>query len=156
MRFSIRSDLAIKPEDLWDAIVCPTEINGEFLPLLKMTFPQGLEDVTMGWKPGVTQFRSWILLGALIPVDYDNLVFEEVVPGAYFLERSSMFSQSLWEHRRELKACGGGTTLIDSVCFEPRITALAPAYRRVFEWLFRRRHRTLVRVYGKMGSHHGF
>ena len=147
--FSISSDLAVKADALWDAIVFPADINAEFQPLLKMTFPQGLNDVTAGWRPGDRQFRSWILLAALIPVEYDDLSFEMVEPGRRFVERSSMWSQRSWEHHRELSPHPDGTHLTDTVTFEPRIDALAPVYRRVFQWIFQWRHSRLRRMYGE-------
>ena len=126
--FTISSDLASKPDALWQAITSPADINAEFRPLLKMTFPQGLEDVTAGWAPGKPCFRSWILLGSLLPVEYDDLCFQEVVPGDYFLERSSMLTQASWEHRRALERLPGGTRLTDTVTFEPRLARLGPLY----------------------------
>jgi hypothetical protein len=152
--FSISSDLAVKADALWDAVVSPADINAEFRPLLKMTFPQGMDDVTADWQPGVTRFRSWILLGALIPVEYDNLNFDEVEPGHYFLERSSMWTQSLWEHRRELSPHADGTRLTDTVTFEPRLSVLAPVCFTLFRWIFRWRHRRLRRMYGQTGNRH--
>lgn len=152
--FTESSYLAVAADALWADIVSPPDINAEFRPLLKMTFPQGLNDVTAGWQPGVRQFRSWILLGALVPVEYDDLAFEEVVPGVYFLERSSMLLQSVWEHRRELQPSGAGTRLVDSVRFEPRLQFLGPAALELNRWIFRRRHRRLRQVYGLAGSHH--
>jgi hypothetical protein len=146
--FSIYSDLSVRVDTLWQAITCPADINAEFRPLMKMTFPQGLDDVTAGWRPGVLQFRSWILLGALIPVEYDDLTFEEVTPGRAFLERSALWSQSLWEHRRELTPQAEGTRLADTVTFEPRLAFFAPLYRQVFWWIFRWRHRNLRRMFG--------
>jgi hypothetical protein len=149
--FSISSNLAVKPDTLWAAVISPADINAEFRPMLKMTFPQGLNDVTAGWTPGEQQFRSWILLGGLLPVDYDDLVFEIVEPGHYFLERSTMLSQASWEHRRELTPLPDGTRLTDTVHFTPRIPALMPIYRWIFPWIFRRRHKQLRRIYGQTG-----
>jgi hypothetical protein len=151
-RFSISSNLAVKSETLWASVIKPVDINTEFRPLLKMTFPQGLDDVTEGWTPGEQQFRSWILLGGLLPVDYDDLVFELVEPGHYFLERSTMFSQVEWEHRRELTPLPDGTRLTDTVQFTPRLTALMPLCRWLFPWIFERRHSKLRRIYGQTGQ----
>ena len=146
--FSISSDLAVKADALWIAITSPADINAEFRPFIKMTFPNGLDDVTAGWQPGVPRFRSWILLGSLIPVDYDDLTFEAVVPGQHFLERSTLWSQSTWEHRRELTPQAEGTRLSDTVTFEPRLALLGPLYHAIFHWIFRWRHRSLRRMFG--------
>ena len=152
--FSISSDLAVKTEVLWKAIVSPPDINAEFRPLLKMTFPRGMDDVTAGWQPGVIRFRSWILLGALIPVEYDDLCFVEVEPGRYFLERSAMWTQALWEHRRELTPHADGTYLKDTVTFEPRLKAMGAICLTLFRWIFRWRHSRLRRMYGQTGNSH--
>jgi hypothetical protein len=152
--FSISSNLTVNAEALWDAVVCPTDINAEFRPLLMMTFPRGMDDVTAGWQQGVRRFRSWILLGGLIPVEYDDLCFDAVEPGRFFLERSSMWSQARWEHRRELTPRRGGTRLTDTVAFEPRLPVLAPVHLALFRWIFRWRHRRLRRIYGQTGQRH--
>ena len=152
--FSISSNLAVKPHALWEAVVSPADINAEFQPLFKMTFPQGMDDVTAGWRPGATRFRSWILLGALIPVEYDDLCFAEIDPGHYFLERSSMWTQALWEHRRELTPHPDGTRLTDTITFEPRVDALGPVCLTLFRWIFRWRHRRLRHMYGQTGNRH--
>ena len=65
-----------------------------------MTFPGVAGDITAGWKPRQRLFRSWILLAGIIPVEYDDIVFEEVEPGHRFQERSSMFTLRVWEHER--------------------------------------------------------
>lgn len=46
-----------------------------------MTFPPEMRDVTEGWRPGERVGRSWLLLAGVVPVDYDDVVFEEIGPG---------------------------------------------------------------------------
>ena len=65
--------------------------------------PADAEDLTDGWRPGQRLFRSWLLVGGLLPVDYDDVSFAEVEPGRRFLERSSLLSQSVWEHERTIE-----------------------------------------------------
>ena len=87
-----------------------------------------------------------------MPIDYDDVVFEEVEPGHRFLERSTLFSQRLWEHERLIEAVPGGCRVTDRVCFVPRVTRLAgvygPAFRAVFGW----RHHNLRRLFGDLNA----
>lgn len=147
-KFSIRSELAVHAPELWQHAVNPLDLNAEFRPLLSMSFPYGVEDITAGWEPGRFQYRSLIKLGALVPVEYDDLCFEEVVEGRYFLERSTMFCQASWIHRREITPLPGGAGLTDSVEFTSRIAGLEPVFEQLFRWIFRFRHHNLRRIYG--------
>ena len=146
---TVSSELAVTAQALWHHAITPEDINAEFQPLLRMTFPQGLDDVTANWTPGRRRFRSWILLLGVIPVDYDDLTFTEVVPGAHFTERSRMLSQSVWEHDRVITPIAGGARLTDRVRFESRAAWLEPLFEYVFTWVFRYRHRSLRRRYGR-------
>lgn len=147
-KFSIRSELAVHAPELWQHAVNPLDLNAEFRPLLSMSFPYGVEDITAGWEPGRFQYRSIIKLGGLVPVEYDDLCFEEVEEGRYFLERSSMFCQSSWVHRREITPLPGGASLTDSVEFSSRVPLLEPLFEHIFRWVFRFRHHNLQRIYG--------
>lgn len=145
---SISSILAADPARLWRHAVSPSGIDRELRPLLRMTFPAGGDDVTRGWAPGRCLGRSWMLLGGVLPVEYDDLVFVEVEPGRRFLERSSLLSQRVWEHERVLEPVAGGCWIRDRIRFEPRLGGLAPLHALVFRWVFRMRHRNLRRLFG--------
>ncbi len=145
----VSSTLAAGPGTLWDHAVTPASLNREFRPLLRMTFPPGVGDVTDSWRPGERRFRSWMLLGGLLPVEYDDLVFCEVERGRRFLERSSMWSQRVWEHERVIEPLAQGARVTDRVRFEPRLPWLAPLYAPLFRAVFRLRHRNLRRLFGE-------
>ncbi len=149
-QFSISSELAVSAEALWRHAVSPVDINAEFRPLLQMRFPPGMEDVTEGWTPSSIGFRSWILLGGVLPVDYDDLRFTELEPGRYFQERSTMLTQAFWSHRREITPLPGGARITDRVEFSPRATVLTPLFEKIFPLVFRYRHRNLRRMYGRL------
>jgi len=89
--FVVSSILAEEPAILWRHAVSPSGVNREFRPLLRMTFPSDISDLTAAWQPGERLFRSWLLLAGVVPIDYDDLVLEEVDPGrrADRLRRSS-------------------------------------------------------------------
>jgi hypothetical protein len=93
--------------------------------------------------------RSWVLLFGLIPIDYDDLVLEQIDPGRGFLERSSMLSQRLWEHERTIEPVDPNTCEIaDRVAWEPRLPIPGRLLRPLFEAVFRHRHRQLRRHFG--------
>ncbi len=148
-QFTIASELAADPGTLWRHAVSPVGVNREFRPFLRMTFPPGIADITADSNPGERCFRSWILFAGFLPVEYDDLVFEEIDPGRRFLERSSMFLQRLWEHERIIEPTPGGCRVSDRVRFEPRLPLLdpicTPIYRAVFTW----RHRNLRIAFGE-------
>ena len=64
-----------------------------------------IDDVEIGAPLG----RSWILLGGLIPVDFDDLRLVELEPGRRFLERSRTLTFSLWQHERVVEPEGEGS-----------------------------------------------
>lgn len=142
-QFEVSSELAVSPEQAWRHAVDPAGVNSEFWPLLRMTFPRDLEDLTTGWQPGEVRFRSWLLLLGVFPVEYDDVVLVEVEPGRRFLERSSMGTQRLWEHERIIEPTSTGCRLTDRVRFVPRLSILGPLLRPVFRGVFRLRHRNL-------------
>jgi len=112
-----------------------------------MTFPPGINDLTAAWRPGERLFRSWLLVGGLLPVEYDDVVFQEVEPGQRFLERSSLLTQRLWEHERTIEPTRQGSRVTDRVRFVPRLPWLAALYGPVFQAVFRWRHRKLRRLF---------
>ncbi len=146
--FVVSSHLSAAPERVWRHAVSPAGVNRELRPLLRMTFPPDMADLTTGWKPGRRRFRSWLLLGGVLPVEYDELAFAEVEPGRRFLERSTLLSQRLWEHERTVEPTARGCRITDRVRFEPRIAWLAPLHAPVFRAVFRWRHRNLRRLFG--------
>ena len=124
-------------------------VNAELMPLVRMTCPipdARIDTAVIPLRQRV--FRSWILLFGVLPVDYDDLVFESIDPGHGFRETSTMLTQRLWVHERRLKASNGGCRITDHIEFEPRISFLGPVYMRVFRWFFGHRHRRLGRAFG--------
>lgn len=152
--FEIASRLAAEPDVLWRHAVGPRGVNREFRPILRMTFPRDVHDLTAGWQPGRRRFRSWLLFLGVVPVEYDDLTFERVEPGRAFLERSRMLTQRVWEHERTIDAVPGGCVVRDRIRFEPRWRALAllrrPVLRPVFRAVFRWRHRNLRKLFGEL------
>ncbi len=140
---------------VWDHAITEEGINDELRPILKMTMPEGLRDKTVETvEVGVPLGRSWILLGGLLPVDYDDLALAELEPGRRFLERSRTLSFSLWQHERIVEPEGEGSCRVtDRLGFElKRGVAWIPGFARVagavVGFLFRHRHRRIARFHG--------
>jgi ligand-binding SRPBCC domain-containing protein len=143
------STLAAPPAAVWQRIASMEGINHELGPWLRMTSPRGTELSVDQVPLGRRWFRSWVLLGGVIPFDYDDLCVERLEPGRGFLERSSMLSAGVWEHERTLEPlAGGGTRLTDRVAFEPRVAVIRRLHRAVIAATFRHRHRRLRAWFG--------
>lgn len=150
-QFTISSALGVDRCTLWDRVIQPAGINSELGPIFRMTFPSGMEDVTSEWRRGERQFRSWLLLGGFLPVDYDDVSFHEVIPGHCFHERSKLLSQKVWEHERSIVDIAGGCQITDDIRFTPRLRLLGSIYAIIFRFVFRWRHRKLRRRYRSLG-----
>ena len=154
--FEITTRLAAPAEEVWAAAISEAGINDELRPWLSMTFPRDvdpettIEDVPLGEPVG----RSWIKLGRVLPVDYDDLCLVERGPGMRFLERSQLGSARHWQHEREVVAIDEASCEItDRLEIELRAplravggTGLAG---RIVKALFTHRHRRLAERWGR-------
>lgn len=148
------SHLSAPARDVWDRATTPAGINHELMPVYRMTLPpafrgRGIGDVS----PGTHLGRSWLLLGGLIPVDFDDLTIAELEPGRRFLEQSSMLMFSHWQHERIVDPAPAGCVVTDQVSFVLRrplrwVPGLGRAVERVVGALFSHRHRRLVAHWG--------
>lgn len=149
--FEVSSRLAAPAADVWAFATTAQGINEELMPIARMTVPRGLgadfgiADVVAPRRLG----RSWLLLGGVVPFDWDDIGIEAIGPGFAFRERSTMFSQRAWDHDRTVEPLGERACLVtDRIRFEPRVPAIAPLLRPVFQFTFRHRHRRLRRRFG--------
>jgi ligand-binding SRPBCC domain-containing protein len=138
--------------EVWDRVVAEEGINDELWPILRMTMPPGLRGKTVDTvEVGVELGRSWILLGRVLPVDYDDLKLVELEPGRRFLERSRTLAFAVWQHERIVEPEREGCRVTDRLGFElKRAIAWIPGVpslsRAIVGFLFRHRHRRLVRA----------
>ena len=139
-------------QEVWERAATEEGINDELAPILRMTMPPGLRGKTVDTvEVGVELGRSWILLGRVLPVDYDDLKLVELEPGRRFLERSRTLTFSVWQHERTIEPEGDGRCRVtDRLGFElKRGVAWIPGSARVATaivgFLFRHRHRRLAR-----------
>jgi hypothetical protein len=144
--------------DVWERAVTEEGINDELRPLLRMTMPRRLrgkaiDEIQVGEPLG----RSLILLGGLLPVDYDDLCLAELEPGRRFLERSRTLAFAVWQHERIVEPDGEAVCRVtDRLSFELRsalawIPGMAWLARTIVGALFRHRHRRLRHRHGAAG-----
>jgi ligand-binding SRPBCC domain-containing protein len=139
-----RASILRAPADaVWARVTTFAGINDEFRPLMRMTAPKAVRAAGIADAPvGERVCRSWILLGGVLPVEYDDLTLVEVEPGR-FLERSSMLTQRVWEHERTVVPHPEGALLTDRVAFTPRRGIPSSATARITAAVFDYRHRRL-------------
>lgn len=148
--FSFASVLHAPVDVVWARATSAAGITHEFAPWLRMTLPPDFVRLDAQDVPLNTRlFRSWLLLGGVLPIDYDDLVLVSIDPGRGFHERSSMASALVWEHRRTLRDdAPGRCVLTDVVRFVPRVGFIAPALLAIATRTFAHRHRQLRKHFG--------
>ena len=137
--FRVSSVLPAPPGAVWARAATIDGVNAELMPIARMTGEGEIGAGRLG--------RSWILLGGVLPIDYDDICLEAVEPGRGFRERSTMGSCSTWHHDRTLVPLPNGTRVIDEVAFAPRLPGLGGLMAFAFELTFRWRHRRLRRMW---------
>jgi ligand-binding SRPBCC domain-containing protein len=146
------SKLFARPEDLWSWITSAQGITSEIMPFMKMTMPRGLRSLQdFEFVPGRRLFRSYLLLGGWIPMDYSDLTLLQLKPNEGFIEQSPMASMLLWRHERWIRpdpqSEGNSMILVDELTFQPRFAA---AIVRFFvRKLFEHRHQVLRRQFAR-------
>lgn len=150
-QFQIFSALQADRSTLLQHIGTLDGVNVELRPLLGMTLPRAFRGATLYQVPtGEKLFRSWLLLGGILPIDYDHLQLESVDPESGFVESSTMLSMRVWRHERRVYARDeGGCTVEDTLTFEPRVPGTGTLLRVFAATLFRHRHRKLRAMYGE-------
>lgn len=144
--------------EVWARAVTEQGINHELAPILRMTMPPGLHGRTVDTvEVGVELGRSWILLGGLLPVDYDDLKLVELEPGHRFLERSRTLAFAVWQHERTVESEGERCRVTDRLGFElKRGIAWIPGARRlaaaIVGALFRHRHRRIAAYFRSVAT----
>ncbi len=148
--FHIASTLDATADAVWSRVTTAEGVNHELAPWLRMTMPRSFAGLGSLALPLNTRlFRSWLLLGGVVPIDYDDLVLVSVKAGRGFHERSSMATARVWEHRRSLRDDGAGRcVLTDDVAFVPRFALTAPVLDAIVPRVFTHRHQRLRAFFG--------
>ncbi|MDI1442639.1 hypothetical protein [Polyangium sp. 6x1] len=147
----VASDLDASPARIWERVATFEGVNDELGPWLKMSTAPGTSNrLDEGVPLGKSLFRSWLLLGGLLPVEYDDLCFSRLESGRGFLETSSMGTQLAWVHERTLEPVGSGARarLTDRLRFTPRWGALGRPSRLLVTGVFTHRHARLRARFG--------
>ncbi|HEX9889023.1 MAG TPA: hypothetical protein VGA69_06065 [Nitriliruptorales bacterium] len=148
--FERTSRIDAPTEQVWARVVSPEGINHELMPIMRMTVPaaargRGIDD----FSPGDHIGRSWLLLGGVLPFDFDDIGLAELEPGRRFLERSTMLSMRTWTHERVVTPVAeGGCEVADRISFRLRRPAAWLPFShqvvaRLLRWVFAHRHRRL-------------
>ena len=148
--FEQRSVIHAAAKDVWDFVTTKEGINGELMPICRMTVPRGAGDLDLNDIEAPARIgRSWLLLGGFLPFDYDDIFIESLEPGRAFHERSTMLTQRSWHHDRTVEPAGPDTCFVtDQVSFEPRLPISPKLLAPVFRFTFRHRHRRLRKRFG--------
>lgn len=147
----VRSSIVAAPrEQVWARVVTAAGVADEFGPLLTMRFPAALTGRSIAEVPlGRPLGRAWILLGGLVPVEFDDLVIVELEAPRYFRERSRLGSCRVWEHHRELESLTDSSTRVtDTLRATPRAVLPGALVQAIVGALFSHRHRRLARAFG--------
>ncbi len=151
-----RSSVLARPaNEVWARAITEEGINDELSPILRMTMPPGLRGKTVETvEVGVELGRGWILLGRVLPVDYDDLKLVELEPSRRFLERSRTLTFAVWQHERTIEPeAEGRCRVTDRLGFELKrgvawVPGAAAVGRAIVGFLFRHRHRRLAAAHG--------
>jgi hypothetical protein len=151
--FEITSCLAAEKDAVLAHAARMAGVNHELGPLLRMTAPRSYRQKTLFDAPvGRPVFRSYLLLGRVLPIDFDHLSFESIDRGSGFVESSTMLSMRSWRHERRVTCDDGdarrGSRLVDRLSFTPRIPGTGILLAWIVKMLFRHRHARLRALFG--------
>ncbi len=134
--------LKATPEQVWSSITSLEGLTREMMPLMRLTAPKGFKTLSDIY-PRKSNFRSWVLLFGVFPIDHTDLQLTSLVPLKGFVEESNMASMKYWRHERKIVAVSSTeTSVIDELTFEPR--QFKNITRFVIQKFFEHRHAKLA------------
>ncbi|GHB57106.1 hypothetical protein GCM10010377_55200 [Streptomyces viridiviolaceus] len=143
----------VDPQELWTNVTSMSGVNLELLPYMRMTLPRELRrDPSIRQVPlGSSLGKSWIFLGGLLPIDFDDIVIAEREEGRRFLERSTTSCTKVWQHERIIDEIPGGARLTDRLSYllRPHMRPVRAPFRRAMGGLFTHRHRKVQQHYAE-------
>ncbi len=147
MRLVVELPLRANRSEVWAALSTVGGTNRELSPFVRMTDPtHGARFDTEAWQVGTPVV--WQLLLGIIPIDRHRIELVALPDGRGFRESSSSWWHRVWTHERALLDDPGGCVVRDSVEMEPRLPMSDPMLGLAVRWMFRRRHRKLLRRFG--------
>lgn len=149
--FELTSYLTAPRARVWEHASSMLGVNHELAPLLSMTYPPGFSRLAASHiSLGQRIFRSWILLGGIVPIEYDELTFVQFQDGHRFVEQSTMLAIQRWQYQRTLTDCAIGCCVTDTIHFQPRLAWTGALLHALFRLVFRHRHQRLRQLFGSM------
>ncbi len=107
MRVERSSALAADAERVWAWVTTFAGVNDELRPWLRMTAPRRLRETTLDEvELGRRVCRSWVLLGGVLPVEYDDVTLVERGPVAARLSGTVVGAIFAHRHRRLARRFG--------------------------------------------------
>ncbi|MEM1436581.1 MAG: hypothetical protein AAGG11_21200 [Pseudomonadota bacterium] len=137
----------VSAKRVWDRIGTWEGVNDELGPLVQMFVPAEYPRVGDIPADGRYHFASKILLLGVLPIDSHQFGLRAIEPPRYFDERSENRMMRRWSHRRTVTATEDGARVTDQCSFEPRSALLGGLLLWIYRFIFRRRHRRLVRYF---------
>ena len=142
----------VDPAQLWTGVTAMSGVNAELMPIMRMKLPKEFrDDPSLRSMPtGVTLGRCWVLLGGVLPIDFDDIRVMEVQEGSRFLESSKTLSTTVWQHERTMgQTDDGGAWITDRLSYRlrPHMRPLRRPFHTMMGALFTHRHRRLARRY---------
>lgn len=140
---TFESKLKATPEQVWQSITSIEGLTYEMLPLMRLTVPKGYKTLSDIYpRKAEANFRSWVLLFGIFPIDHTDLQLKSLTPLKGFVEESNMASMKYWRHERKIAPVSEGvTSVIDELTFEPlRLKSLSAL---VIQKFFEHRHKKL-------------
>jgi ligand-binding SRPBCC domain-containing protein len=143
-QFTLTSELPVAADVVWRHVISPHGINAELWPI-RMHLGDGVE----AFDPAHGQPARGILISlcGLLPIDWHWLRLESVTPGRGFHEVSSSLVMKRWVHIRTIEPRGDHCALHDQVEWTPRLAFLAALLAPIYQTVFRRRHRSLQKLF---------
>lgn len=147
VRLTFEVPLRTNRSDVWATMSTVGGVNRELAPFARMTDPTGGAHFTAEpWRLGRPVL--WQLALGFIPLDRHRVELVALPEERGFCESSSSWWHRVWRHERTLLDDGEGCLVRDSVEIEPRLRAADRVVDSAVRWMFRRRHRYLLRQFG--------
>lgn len=149
IRFELESPITAAPEVVWRDVATMSGVNAELRPFVRLTVPDGCEELSASNSRVMKGFVSWILLFGVVPIDRHDFGFDEISSSS-FTERSRSVLNRSWQHDRSIRLGDDAASSVvrDSLIVEARLRAVEPLLRPILRALFGHRHRRLRKRYG--------
>ena len=145
-RVTVRSKLAVSPEELWQSVASAEGVNHEMGPWLRFVPPAGENLLEAAGRGEVLKLKIRGPLG--IPLGNYPLRLVRLEEGRGFLEQTQMLPCLLWQHERTIEAEGDGTVITDRLGWRWKLRLLDPLLSPGVGVFFRHRHRKLRSRFG--------